>query len=520
MKSFGKMTLTAGALALGSVACADQAAAPGATGTSLSVQVAPLTLPLMTDACYGLSVYNTTDVEAFSKDTLVWSQPNLCASQYGAEGGIRFTGICDASAKENGIRLVLNDVYANGTARDGGKPLEEGTDYVNPCPAPANDGDDNGCVLKAACVENQDTKITFNLTVMRNASLGFFDTIVKFQDVFCAAKLDCVEADGSTLTYLHNPNTGADGATAVLAFACTGDANASGTFLYLDQVVVTCTDLSGEVTRTATIDPSAEMGNVTPDDPNEILFGAAVNRGDGLNGAAYWNVLMGMNLNGATGETCTVSTKAFASDVALKGGATPDHTRYPVIKWNVDLSFGSERVCERHPLNNSNGDVQTFYTAIDVPEQINYELERGNNGQVVTNVGISIPRLFQPYLDTFNVVRDFSKFQTERVTKMQDIWASLAQPTLEDAQGNLAQINNYLEQTQMQRRELQDTQKQLQESVMKWFEQYPSYVEAINALQKNALSTANSANRAIDQLLQTLQQFRAELQQFIALQGS
>ncbi|MBL8785048.1 MAG: hypothetical protein JNJ59_09125 [Deltaproteobacteria bacterium] len=377
MKYIRTLTLAAGALGISGLACSNSDSAPK---TTLSAVVAPLDLPAATDACYHLTVWN--DVANLGSGTQVWDQPVLCASQYGANNGIRFTGICDAEAGlddvdpsndgKNAIRLILNDIYKNGDV-DSGTALTAGEDYVNPCPAPES-GEDNGCVLVADCTQNQDTKIEFNLTVMRQATLGFFDTVVKLQDIFCAAKLDCEDQDNQTLSYLYNASTQADGPTAVLAFTCVG--GAGDLFMYLDDIVITCTD--GTTTRTATVDPSegpGNIGHIESDAGAPILFGAAVNTGDGFQGSRYWNVLLGTNFAGA-GETCTLQAVGTASKTELGGTPfeTPEHTRYPFIQWNVVLSENGQRECSKHPLNGDDGAVSTHYTDIDAPKLLAHKL--------------------------------------------------------------------------------------------------------------------------------------------------
>lgn len=380
MKHLGTLTIAAGMLGVGGIACSSDAQKGG---TTLSAFVAPLDLPAATDACYRLTLWN--DTENLSADTLVWDQPNLCASQYGNDNGIRFTGICDAQAGagdqdpandgKNAIRLVLNNVYRNGDAGNG-TALTEGENYINPCPTPAG-GEDNGCVLIADCEQNADTRIEFNLTVMRQATIGFFDTVVKFHDVFCAAKLDCEDRNGGPLTYLHDPNTDADGQTAVLGFTCLGG-DGNEVSMYLDDVVITCRNEFGTALRTATVNPAAGPGNVTPTQGGEngdFLFGAAVNTGDGFQGSRYWNVLLGIN-ESQPGETCTLEVVGTVSEAALAGTpfATPEHSRYPFIRWNVVLSANGARTCSRHPLNGGNG-VSTEYTDIDSPQRLAHKLE-------------------------------------------------------------------------------------------------------------------------------------------------
>ena len=168
----------------------------------LTVAIAPLDLPGVTDACYDLAAWNRATPDD-PNAALVWSQTAICASQYGAEGGVRFTGICDAEAPGEGHRNAVRVVLAS--LRAGQGELVDGRDYVNPCPAPMPTSNDNGCVLVADCTANQDTRITFDLAVMRQSAVGFFDTVVRFDDVFCAAKLDCVDEDDAPLTYLHAP---------------------------------------------------------------------------------------------------------------------------------------------------------------------------------------------------------------------------------------------------------------------------------------------------------------------------
>jgi len=391
------MTVVVGASLISGVGCM-QSQAPGASDPNVSLTVAPLDLPLTSDACYRLSIFGTADINGMNATSLVWTQPNLCASDDGAAGGIRFTGICDAQAggfdaagaaldpdHSNTVMLVLNDLYTSGAWDGDGVALVPGRDYINPCPALA-DGKDNGCVLVAPCTANQDSKVRFNLTIMRDAQLGFFDTIVKFQDVFCAAKLDCVDDDNAPLTYLHDPSATppGDGPTAPFAFACLGgpsDDNATApVFMYLDDLVVTCTN--GIDTRTATIDPAGGPGNLTAPaltqtGASDVLFGAAVNIGEGAQGLQYWNVLLGLNLPGNSDENCTLHTTGTVSETALVANTTPTLTRYPFIDWTLDLTTNGARSCTRHPLNGDDGGVETRYTSLATGESFDHTLAFG-----------------------------------------------------------------------------------------------------------------------------------------------
>ncbi len=395
MRTSAIVTIGVGAFALGALGCAESQG-PDAAGANIRVTVAPLDLPLMTDACYGLSVFNTANIPDMNQDSLVWTQPSLCASDYGAEGGIRFTGICDAQAggfDENGsaldvdhnntVMLVLNDIYTGGDWDGDGVALSADEDYINPCPE-EEFGQDNGCILNVPCTANQDKKVLFNLTVMRDAQIGFFDMVVKFHDVFCAAKLDCVDDHNSTLTYLHDAgaNPPGDGPTVVLGFSCLGG-DGGDISMYLDNLEITCATGSGDtytVTRTASIDPSGGPGNLSAPDLTqtgspEVLFGAAVNTGEGFQGAQFWNVLIGIDLPGLPDETCTLHTTGTVAEGGFEvDSTTPALTRYPFIDWTVDLTEDGNRSCTRHPLNGPDGGVETVYTPLESPETFDHEL--------------------------------------------------------------------------------------------------------------------------------------------------
>jgi len=146
MRIAATLALASVALTTGVTGCTGTKA-PVSTDSSISVTVAPIELPLATDVCYALSVFGTAEIEDMNATSLVWTQPNLCASDFGADGGIRFTGICDAQAggfDENGtaldpdhnntVMLVLNDIYTGGAWDGDGVALTPNRDYINPCP--------------------------------------------------------------------------------------------------------------------------------------------------------------------------------------------------------------------------------------------------------------------------------------------------------------------------------------------------------------------------------------------------
>lgn len=505
-RSFSRIAPTM-LLAVGA-GCADQGP-PGSIDPTLSVSVAPLTLPDMTDACYGLTVYNTTNIASFGAATEVWTQPSLCASDYGANGGIRFTGICDAQAAgathDNAIRLVVNDIYTGGSFDGGGTALIAGTDYENPCPAPSSPTEDNGCILTAPCEENADSKIEFNLTVMRNASLGFFDTIVRFQDLFCAAKLDCLDEENAPLTYLYDAGAGADGVTAVLGFACSGGDGIDDVFLYLDEISVTCSGgPSGP--RTATVDPSAGPGNVIPTQTgaSDVLFGAAVNRGEGLEGTVYWNVLLGLSLDGGVGETCTLTASGTASETELEAGATPDHSRYPYISWDVDLSTAAALSCTRHPLNDSNGDVETIYTSIDTPEAFEFQLNAGT----VDNVAFSVAALYAPFYASYDQSVAGTDAAEAGLAEANGLYAQGAPYDQQEINQMQDILQLALQLAQQALQDLMQAKNQLDNDYQNWLLAYPSATSELNQAQTAATTDYNVLRSELQDLIQQIQQLQ------------
>jgi len=353
------------ALALASVSlvagCAD-APAPS-TGANVAIAIAPLDLPGVTNADWRLTVTN-------GDDDVVWTR-DISADAYGdGAGSVSYVGTCDADAPATTVTIELLDLY---DASSGATPIPAG-DYANPGPMSRD----------VTCVADADVPVDFDVTVARRALQGFFDVAVSFEDVFCSAKLDCVDDDGETLELLHVPG-GGRGDTVVLGFACTGGLGASTeTTLYLDPVVVTCG------ADTATVDPSGGPGNLTTDDIIEngadLLFGAAVYRGDEQLGfhKRYWNLALGFN----GGADCRLTTRGTAYDGAFDELTTSPDTVWPVIDWDVELTNGSgTRTCTTHEVDDGAG-VETEYTTLGASETFAYGF--GPSGPFTGVVGIKI----------------------------------------------------------------------------------------------------------------------------------
>lgn len=311
-------------------ACDPQPLAP-----TIQVGVAALNLPEVSNASYRLTVLNDVG-------ELVWTA-DVDAQTYGdGAGAITYIGPCDAQDNDgdgsalNQVQLVILELPPLGPS-----------DWVNPTA--------NGPLVRVAeCRENADTLVEFNVTILRSAEQGFFDVAVNFDDIYCSAKLDCVDESGAPISLVSNA-VGERDTTAVLAMACSAGVGAD-THLYMDDIEIACA--SGE---SYFLDPSRE-GMSQGQGP--LSFATLVMRGSEAlmdNSKAYWNVAMGLDFDqlaspngGHTG--CVIKTRATATDGPLSAnGSVPGGTSYPYIDVNVPLSGTSGLACTQHPLNGGNG---------------------------------------------------------------------------------------------------------------------------------------------------------------------
>ena len=372
-------------IALGWTLAACAGAESPIDGGRVAVSVAPLSLPGVTDAEYTVTVRDAPN----GGGEVVWTK-DVTSSAYGDGGGsLSLVGPCDADAGINTITLELTAL------RDGAGILPT-SDYMNPTPVS----------LEAACAPNADVAVTFDLTVARRAQQGFFDVAVSFGDVFCSAKLDCLDDDGGDLELLHDPDSHARDLTAVIGFACTGSVTGA-TWLYMNDPVVSCTGLAPDL---VTVDASGQ-GNLDLDaapnaNPGGYLFAASVFKGaEGLANTAYWNISLGLReaAFGAAGD-CTLTLRATASDQELPqepgGFPLPAGSVYPVIDWSVPLSSATGRECERHEVNATDSGVETHYvgylpalntlTWSPTPIAFKHRLEQ-STGELVTACGVGCP---------------------------------------------------------------------------------------------------------------------------------
>jgi|GEM_PF-1398206 len=320
--------------------------APARAG-EVAIHIAPLTLGSVDDATWRLTVANAGGDPVWTRD--------ITADAYGdGAGSVSYVGPCDAdgSPPDNTVTVELLELRAAG-----GAVIPEST-YMIPPPA----------TRTVRCVEGADVAVDFDITVARAAQQGFFDFAISFDDIFCSAKVDCVDA------LLHQPG-GGRGPTAVVALACTADTAADDTWLYLDDLQIDCTG------RSATVDPSAGPGNLVEGEgftqsASPVLYGAQVTRGaEQLGfGKLYWNVLLGLETGAAS---CQLTTAATAHAGAFADGTgTPAGSTWPYIDFDVTLTDGGGAMsCDNHGLNAAGSGVAVTYTPSDTPKTFGYSYD-------------------------------------------------------------------------------------------------------------------------------------------------
>jgi cysteine-rich repeat protein len=244
------------ALVMLATSCADRGDPSLQGDGGIAVSVAPLDLEQIGFACYDLELFALDETGASGPvptPLLVWQRGNpnvnraddfgnfagdadtLCSNLYGSGpgGDIFFVGTCDATYPNHVLRVVVDGLY-----RPTGGRLPEPDDWQNPCPA------SSPCEFLAKCNENADTPLLVDLTVLRSANQGFFDIAVRFDEIFCSAKVDCTwptdEGGTQPIPGLHNAD-GEPGPTAVIGFACTaGPGEDTSTELFVNPPRIEC----------------------------------------------------------------------------------------------------------------------------------------------------------------------------------------------------------------------------------------------------------------------------------------
>lgn len=410
-----------GALVISGCA-AEEVAGPDPRGLKLTV--APLELEGIDVACYDVLVENAGaayKAVGGGNDVVVLGDPAvkfptdggaICSNRYGngPGGGITYIAPCDASegadtnATRNGVQnrvtLWVDGLYENTGDAENPVYADIGTGtWQNPCV--------EGCSLDFDCQPNADTLVEFNFTILRDASQGFFDIIVNFDDIFCSAKVDCQYAPtqgqtvGQYIRLVHD-QTGKRTFTVVAAVACTGgdfegDEDEGRTHLYASDLVVDC-----GTTNVQEFAVDGEGNYYLPNDsrtaPVEQVMvfqgkeslqnGATNNDADKL----YWNVAVGFKeaetsrqavplIDG--GASCSLRWMVTASKGPIEDVFEKQNVTYPYISANVPISDGGTVLCGQHPVNGGNG-VATAYTELgdSLPGDFAWEMSQVGTSDV------------------------------------------------------------------------------------------------------------------------------------------
>lgn len=326
--------------ALGAGACAndptDTSYTPDEQG-SVKIAVQPWEMDSRAAAaCYDIEVTN-------SSGKRIWREDHVCTNDFslGNNGDFTYVGICDASGGPNRVRISLESLTA-----------DDGTSLGNWSSPPTYTTD-------IVCVANADVLVEASFLVLTQGEKGFLDVKITTEEVACNAKIDC-RSDFLGSSEDADPNQSGvqhDG-TIILGLAC--DAAGDGfTPLYLDDVVLTCTDRdNAEVS--VTIDPTTTIG-IQTGFPDEFVFGAIGNQGVAEDGTSFWTLQVGVR-SGWT--NCHLSTRMAASD----GRALDTNNQFPVIVAdNIDFGFDAAGVfsCEANPLDGVNGQLYSSWASAD-----------------------------------------------------------------------------------------------------------------------------------------------------------
>jgi hypothetical protein len=348
------------------IGCARAPEAPRLPG--VGINVAALSLPGVDDVCYDLEVRGAGGV--------IWSKgapsvgrgdspadtDTVCARQYGngAGGGVTFVGTCSAapeddvdpttaSTVENRVTLWVDGLYkVDGLGHDdvGG--------WENPCV--------DGCPLTVTCTENADSRVDFDLTIMRQAQQGFFDFSVNFEDIFCSAKVDCLEAPDGLLS--HN---GVRDDTVVIGRACTSGANTS-TRLLLSRTDFAC---AGVPTIGLDAYSGGDDGHQGDPEPGSILFQNAIysaseTSGGPSSGPGVVFVNQAIGVDEPPNTDCFV--RGYFSAYDAKEGLPEDpvgagYGTYPAVYFDVKVVTNGAFGCDNQALDSSS--VETVYVDLD-----------------------------------------------------------------------------------------------------------------------------------------------------------
>ncbi len=410
------------------------------SGGAVEIQVAPLSLPGVTNVEYALAVFNAaptgtlfaadgTVVGSGNLSSLVWNEPSVTASAYGvaARGDITFIGSCDASAATNHVALALKSITAGGVLDDEITSVDGDPDFINPCDYLAP------CVMEVACNENQDTPVTFNLTVIRDAEQGFFDIGVNFKDIFCSAKSESCKPETITDSNTVNSMT----VSSVSYQRYTGDSLnywvASGTSPSCTWKVYGA-KADGTVDSTALITSISRDCSVTTPPSTLTLYEAPNLSSTGITGSiislVFYDGYLG-TVGNNTNESNNITTFAtLGVKYAVFYQADTDNDGMFDLNQGNDLAGFIQLV----PLNSS-------FSPVNIPTTINFRETTGSKVEVFGIVFPNVATVPLPWTST-NVTGQLTASPQSIGLKAQNSTFTFADST--NRKGNAASINTML----------------------------------------------------------------------------
>lgn len=309
-----------------------------ATLGGVVIEVGALNLDDVTSALYAVSVRNVhgQTITALTIDSAVYGN---------GQGSATYVAPCDADpdSQPNQVTATLVQLFSGNT------PVS----VVMPPPA----------VELVDCLPDQDVLVEVDFTVVRSANQGFFDIKATVDEIFCSAKLDCVDDfTPSSVT------------TVIIGFACAaGHPDEVDTRLFMSDVVIDCGGEGYAVSINPTGDGHLPLANLAGD--TTLITGARAYRGGqgySTADAKYWNLSFGLT-SWASVMNCRVRAYATAADRSAAQGPfeTPPYAfpdRYPIVSWDVSLALGGEVLCTSHPVGGGNGvDVVFPEGGMDLP---------------------------------------------------------------------------------------------------------------------------------------------------------
>ena len=349
-------------------ACAASDTAPGRG--ALEIAVAPLSLDGDAPgvACYSVRVEHD-GVQVFENP---WVCSGAALDDHGREvpasgngplGDIIYVGACvdeDEGATPNQLTIALHTIYdATGAVRD---------DLILPPPL----------VLTVPCNENDDTRVAASFVLMLAAQRGFVDLVVRFDELECAAKIDCAKA----LVPLTDPSLDA----IVVALTCSAHGS-TFTELYVDTLTLTCAPDGGGPEVVVDVDPTRSPGVFMAAPATsfvQAVLGSEGVLGDGRE--SYWTLAVAL-ADLSPYASCALTDLRMTAGV---GGSLPGFGSYPLITLadphGVRFWDGTTLSC-KSPLDGVGSGLATTYAdaaTLDFAGCLEREDDPSSHARVVT----------------------------------------------------------------------------------------------------------------------------------------